>query len=198
MTKCLKTAEDMEVFKKMPVYDELLAYITTLSDAMAGTKLSEATPAAQSHDLIKAFMAVFASIRQLVLSIPLQDMDQQRFGNKAFRVFHEKLQESCDEILQPVMNVLRSKNSVSESDTEALKPYFLDSFGNGTRIDYGTGHELHFIILTMLSWKLAEPTVSKEHAQQTVSNVIVEYVEVMRHLQSHYRLEPAGRSEERV
>ena len=44
----------------------------------------------------------------------------------------------------------------------------------------------------MLSWKLAEPTVSKEHAQQTVSNVIVEYVEVMRHLQSHYRLEPAG------
>lgn len=27
-----------------------------------------------------------------------------------------------------------------------LKPYLLDSFGNATRIDYGTGHETNFII----------------------------------------------------
>ena len=28
-----------------------------------------------------------------------------------------------------------------------LLPYLMDSFGNSTRIDYGTGHEMAFVML---------------------------------------------------
>ena len=35
-----------------------------------------------------------------------------------------------------------------------LAPYLLDSFGNSTRIDYGTGHEMAFVMLLCALFKL--------------------------------------------
>ena len=41
-----------------------------------------------------------------------------------------------------MINVYFSSRAVVE-----LLPYLMDSFGNSTRIDYGTGHEMAFVML---------------------------------------------------
>lgn len=71
-----------------------------------------------------------------------------------------------------------------------IVPYFNDSFGNSSRIDYGTGHETNFA-----SWLycLARMGVIKEEDYHAVvSRVFSKYLELMRKLQLVYCLEPAG------
>lgn len=38
--------------------------------------------------------------------------------------------------------------------SQELIPYLMDSFGNATRIDYGTGHELNFVLFLMGLFKI--------------------------------------------
>lgn len=69
-------------------------------------------------------------------------------------------------------------------------PYILDSFGNPTRIDYGTGHELSFIFFLMALYKIGALSKSDELAIAT--RVFDTYLNFVRKLQVTYRLEPAG------
>lgn len=71
-----------------------------------------------------------------------------------------------------------------------LIPYFLDSFGNATRIDYGTGHELSFIFFLMALFKIGAMSKSDELA--VAIKVFDTYLNFVRKLQVTYRLEPAG------
>ncbi|KAJ1945894.1 Serine/threonine-protein phosphatase 2A activator 2, partial [Kickxella alabastrina] len=68
--------------------------------------------------------------------------------------------------------------------------YAQDSFGNRRRIDYGTGHELNFLIFLLCLHKLA--LVTADDFKALVIHVFFKYVEVMRSLQMSYWLEPAG------
>lgn len=65
-----------------------------------------------------------------------------------------------------------------------------DSFGSEARIDYGTGHELAFVILLFCLNELG--LVSREEYEQLVHHVFVKYIKLMRRLQTTYWLEPAG------
>lgn len=71
-----------------------------------------------------------------------------------------------------------------------LFPYFADSFGNATRIDYGTGHEATFAAWLLCLARLG--LVIEDDYQALVSRVFVRYLELMRKLQTTYWLEPAG------
>lgn len=72
-----------------------------------------------------------------------------RFGNKAFRTWYEKVKESLEtELFDFILSTEELKGAWIE-----LYPYFLDSFGSYERIDYGTGHEMNFIVfLYCLHW----------------------------------------------
>jgi hypothetical protein len=66
----------------------------------------------------------------------------------------------------------------------------VDSFGNCTRIDYGTGHETTFV-----AWLYCLSTLgvfSEQDRIALVSHVFLTYLTVMRKLQTTYWLEPAG------
>ena len=65
---------------------------------------------------------------------------QQRFGNKAYKTWHERLVKEADSLTRYVLADLRPDASVE------LAAYLSDSFGNATRIDYGTGHEMAFVV----------------------------------------------------
>jgi hypothetical protein len=71
-----------------------------------------------------------------------------------------------------------------------ISPYILDMFGNTTRIDYGTGHELNFVILIYLLLKLQ--LVERSDLPAAILIGFVSYIRVMRKLQTIYMLEPAG------
>ena len=68
--------------------------------------------------------------------------------------------------------------------------YFTESFGNSTRIDYGTGHEASFIawMCCLACLGLFRP----EDKVALVSRLFKTYLELTRGLQKQYNLEPAG------
>jgi len=83
------------------------------------------------------------------------------------------------------MKLIRNQDAKVE-----LIPYILQSFGDPSRIDYGTGHELNFVALMYCLYSLG--IFVKDDFSSLVNFVFKEYVKLVRKLQRVYRLEPAG------
>ncbi|KAH8925236.1 PTPA-domain-containing protein, partial [Atractiella rhizophila] len=121
--------------------------------------------------------AVLDGVSSLIDSIP-PSATPQRFGNLAFRNFHSQL--------------LSTSNSLHSSlnPSKEVLHHFNASFGNATRIDYGTGHELEFIAyLACLdeAWENSE-----ESKEFEMFRIFRRYIDICRKLQKTYNLEPAG------
>lgn len=101
-------------------------------------------------------------------------MGSQRYGNKAFREFYRKIC-ALEHPLLPAFSV-KMLNA---------------SFGNATRLDYGTGHELFFLIACLTATQGLE--MSAEFAAVLAGRVIGRvYLDLARFIQERYSLEPAG------
>ncbi len=72
----------------------------------------------------------------------------------------------------------------ASSPAQELSGYLVDSFGNCTRIDYGTGHETTFAALLMCLAKLG--ILYEADCQALVTRVFVAYLGLMRKLQTTY------------
>jgi len=107
-----------------------------------------------------------------------------RYGNPAFRPFHGKLRENAVPLLESLLP------STLRGSAVELAPYLIDSFGNSTRIDYGTGHETNFLTLMFCLAKIG--VVGEEDIHSLVLWVFPRYVNLMRKIQTTYWLEPAG------
>ncbi len=59
---------------------------------------------------------------------------------------------------------------------EETSYYLVDSFGNETRIDYGTGHEMTFAMFLMCLYKMN--ALHKEDAKATVIKIFNKYFKV--------------------
>jgi serine/threonine-protein phosphatase 2A activator len=107
-----------------------------------------------------------------------------RFGNPAFKAWHGKLSDCvCDLVADVVPD---GKNpAVIE-----LTPYLLDSFGNATRIDYGSGHELAFVAFLCCLGLL--DAFGPDDMASVVLVVFRRYLALVRKIQMTYKQEPAG------
>lgn len=72
-----------------------------------------------------------------------------RFGNRAFRVWLDKVLASSSE----EVGKLSSDPDFSKAVPE-IKVYLEESFGSYERLDYGTGHELNFVVFLFCLFKL--------------------------------------------
>ncbi|KAG8688132.1 Serine/threonine-protein phosphatase 2A activator 1, partial [Ceratobasidium sp. 394] len=73
-----------------------------------------------------------------------------------------------------------------------LQPYVLTSFGSFVRIDYGSGHELSFVVFLLCLHKIGFLSCEREVERSIVLDVFVKYLNVCWNLQDAYKLEPAG------
>lgn len=101
-------------------------------------------------------------------------------------------------------------SSVDQQNIIELTAYIVDSFGNPTRIDYGTGHEMSFCMFLCGLYKV---DVLKQSDSKATVNVlfsrlnsyihrvncrfvynysVFRYLEIVRRLQLRYQMEPAG------
>jgi len=82
---------------------------------------------------------------------------------------------------------------VDTEDQLELLTYFYDGLGSGSRLDYGTGHELSFLAFLYVAQKLNFWDASSPEDESFVILVILRaYLNLTRLLQQTYRLEPAG------
>lgn len=106
----------------------------------------------------------------------------QRFGNTAFRTWLQKLRENSNSLLSTLVK--------DESQCEEISVYLIESFGNETRIDYGTGHEMAFAFFLIGLLKLK--VLTSQDFKTIVLRVFFEYLKLARKLQVTYKMEPAG------
>ena len=66
----------------------------------------------------------------------------------------------------------------------------MTAFGNETRIDYGTGHELSIVLFYLILYKLK--MIQRCDLRHLVLGAFTSYIRTMRRLQETYVLEPAG------
>jgi len=71
-----------------------------------------------------------------------------------------------------------------------IEVYLVESVGNSTRIDYGSGHEMSFVIFLYCLFKIN--FFSMECQSEVGLMVFERYLHLVRKLQLTYRMEPAG------
>lgn len=176
------STKDHELFLSSPTYALILAFVFGLSDTVVGTPISSVTDGDLSGP-IKSILGILEEAEVLVQDTPPDDSGGSRFGNKLFRTFLDKTKAAS--------TAWHGKLGITAPAAVAeVETYLLQSFGNRTRIDYGSGHELNFMIwlLCLYQLQILKPTDFKP----LVLRVFVRYLALMRSIQSTYYLEPAG------
>lgn len=174
--------KDHELFLESSAYKLILAFIFGLSDAVKDTPISSVKDEDLS-DSVKAILSILDDAEALVVATPPDDSGGSRFGNKLFRSFLDKTKSASASWHQKLG--LSSSEAIAEVET-----YILQSFGNRTRIDYGSGHELNFVIWLLCLYQLQ--IIRASDLKPLVLRVFVRYLALMRAIQSTYYLEPAG------
>ena len=180
----IKTAEMISsVWEKSESYLEYIGFILAIGDSIKGRKITEEVEMSQAcHKLVVMLEKLSENLKQS----PPGEM-QARYGNPAYRDWFDKLENSAEELISDVVgDEVKAKGGVTE-----LKPYLMDSFGNKTRIDYGTGHEMAFVMFLCALFKTGVLCQSQDKAGVGLK-VFSRYMDLCRELQTVYRMEPAG------
>ncbi|XXG94609.1 hypothetical protein Hte_000866 [Hypoxylon texense] len=183
-TRRILSPRDHELFLASPTYTLVVSFVFSLSDAVADTPVSAIKSDDECGPAVQSILGILDEAEALVLATPPDDAEGSRFGNKVFRTFLDKAKAAGPAWHREKLG-LASQDAIAEVET-----YLNHSFGNRTRIDYGSGHELNFIIWLLCLYQLR--ILDKTDFKALVLKVFVRYLELMRTIQSTYYLEPAG------
>ncbi|CAG9771938.1 unnamed protein product [Ceutorhynchus assimilis] len=179
--KLVKTYEDMQKWDKSEAYFEYLGFIFAINDSIKG--ISNSNGSAKASENINKVCMLLDTLSKWVDEIPAIEQNQ-RFGNVAFKTWYNQLKEEAIELLQSVL-----PSELYRSIPEIMV-YLEEGFGNPIRIDYGTGHEISFVMFLCSLYKIG--FLKESDFVPTACKVFVKYVDLARKLQQAYRMEPAG------
>ncbi|KAL1614767.1 Serine/threonine-protein phosphatase 2A activator 2 [Diplodia seriata] len=189
---------DHELFKSSPTYTLLQAFVFTLADSVQDTPIS-AVAAQPAHPTVGGILDILAQAEAVLERCPAEDTGS-RFGNPAFRSFVAAV--ASEQVAWHDRLGVTDPAAVAE-----LSAYLAGSFGDASRIDYGSGHELNFFCWLLCLYQLSllqpqhgdggdEPDAGAAAQQppfpQLVLVVFPAYLRLMRRVQTTYYLEPAG------
>ncbi|XP_055589721.1 uncharacterized protein LOC129741930 [Uranotaenia lowii] len=178
--KQIKSAMEMAHWEKSESYYDLLGFISSMCVALQATRLSQKI---EINPVIQKLMDALSRLEQLAIETPPVDQPA-RFGNIAFRSWFEKVQAEGPGLISAALPE-HLQDAVKE-----LNVYFVESFGNATRIDYGTGHELAFVMFLMCLFKTG--AIERKDEVAVGLKLFNQYLNLVRKLQVTYRMEPAG------
>lgn len=170
----------MAVWEKSTAYYDIIGFINAISQAIQGKKLPQKldpSPIAENLDCI------FEELNRMVDETPPLDQPQ-RFGNKSYRDWFDKMKSQTPGLLKAALPAEFHPALIE------ITTYLTESFGNQTRIDYGTGHELAFIMFLCALYKIQ--ALKESDNLHTGLKIFNSYLLFVRRLQLTYRMEPAG------
>lgn len=178
--RSVKSVNDMAFWEKSTAYYDIIGFINAISQAIQGKKL---TTKLDPSPIADSILHIFDELNKMVDETPPLDQPQ-RFGNKAYRDWFEKMKAKSPELLKEALPAEFHPALIE------ITEYLTESFGNATRIDYGTGHELAFIMFLCALYKIHALNESDNlHVGLKIFNA---YLLFVRRLQLTYRMEPAG------
>ena len=201
---------------KSPAYKSILTYIELLCERIQGTGNKVLNKKYTLQNKIFRDCSIF--LEKLEKLCDETDLNANkgsatlRFGHIAFRDWFDSMKTLCREFVNQELAI-----HFDEHYRDELFTYLSESFGNRMRIDYGTGHELNFIIFTMGLLNLVKTspddsdlgTPSKstqavavtperlklfvmQNGVEVLSLFAHKYLRLCRKIQTKFRLEPAG------
>ncbi|KAK8214712.1 Serine/threonine-protein phosphatase 2A activator 2 [Zalaria obscura] len=181
-TQRILSKRDHDLYLSSPTHDLITSFVFKLSESVRDTSITAVKE--KPHDpVIDTLLQILDAAEEIIAKCPPEDNEGSRFGNKAFRDYLDAVEGQ----LVPWHEKL---GLADERAIEEVSTYLEHSFGNKTRIDYGSGHELNFII-----WLLCLNRVSllpESTFQHVTLLVFPRYLRLMRNVQTTYYLEPAG------
>ena len=172
--------QELHKFLTSKICKEYLDFLQNLNESVKGKTNNSSV---ESNDIINSIVGQLKILDKLIDKHPPK-MGQMRSGNIAFKDWYEEMAGMVEEL---------HKQILPESKHEAiieLSAYWVESFGNKVRIDYGTGHETNFMAWLFCMDKLGIWDVEQRSA--VVLNVFAFYIKLVRKIQKIYKLEPAG------
>ncbi|KAH0831309.1 Phosphotyrosyl phosphatase activator [Lanmaoa asiatica] len=177
-TKHILSSGQLEDFQNSQTHANLVTFIEQLNESVINVKLTDDVEATK----IDPILNILEQVEGIAAQTPPIDNKASRFGNPAFRIFYDKVEKQA--------STLHAELGVPEAAAPELQVYFVNSWGNRERIDYGSGMELNFLCWLYCLRQLG--VVDERDHKSLVIRVFWRYVRVMRVLQSTYWLEPAG------
>ncbi|CDR94501.1 phosphotyrosyl phosphatase activator, putative [Babesia bigemina] len=173
--------------------DDAMKFILKLNDAAANKPIPDVAEFqrgdsdATANNVVLKLESVLQKLHDMTEDHKPEDYSDCRFGSKAHPMWLHEVQEMWDEIANTLGIVKACSN---QSLRLIIRGNFIHSFGNQVRIDYGTGHELQFVIFLK---RLRDVGLIRSHDLSGVAlRVMSRYFRLIQHLIDRYRLEPAG------
>ncbi|KAK3300041.1 uncharacterized protein B0H64DRAFT_379790 [Chaetomium fimeti] len=178
--------QDHQLFLSSPTYNLILSFIFGLSESVVDRPISSVKDTDLSPT-VQSILTILDEAEALCEDSPPDDQGGSRFGNKTFRVFLDKVKQRA-----PAWHatLLGGSNPDPAAATAELSAYLCQSFGNRSRIDYGSGHELNFAMWLLCLYQLS--LLQRSDFPALALRIFTRYLTVMRRVQSTYYLEPAG------
>ncbi|KIJ16527.1 hypothetical protein PAXINDRAFT_180335 [Paxillus involutus ATCC 200175] len=177
-TKRILSNAQLEDFQNSQTHANIVTFIEQLNESVINVKLTDNI----GNTGIESILKVLEQVESVVTETPPVDNKASRFGNPAFRTFYDEVEKQTP--------ALHAQLGVRETAIPELQAYFVHSWGNRERIDYGSGMELNFLCWLYCLTRLG--LVGQTDHKGLVIRVFWRYIQVMRALQSKYWLEPAG------
>ena len=137
-----------ESVKPFIQYLRVAGFIVAIGDSIKGRKISESIDLSPPCQQLLHLLAVLRD--QADSTAPAEMLQSVRYGNPAFRDWFDQMEAAMGRLLT------ESLHSAGKDVSAAMElaPYLVDSFGNRTRIDYGTGHEMTFVMFVCGLFKI--------------------------------------------
>lgn len=203
---------DLERFDESAYHAEILEFLQRLQESVVDVRVTDVVRELEEcpekvSPTVRNVRALLETAEAWVDEYPAIGTSS-RFGNPAFR-------DWCKRLAREV----RVSSGLDEKEKEELKGegegadaktgndgtllwfvpkearvelggYLSASFGSAKRIDYGTGHELSFLVFLLSLYKMG--LLGEEDHRNIAILLIWRYIGTMRKLQFTYWLEPAG------
>nr|OQO28464.1 hypothetical protein B0A51_05543 [Rachicladosporium sp. CCFEE 5018] len=199
--KRIEDGNDLAFFHSSIAYRDIKIFLLQLNRAIfprlgedGNTEVCDLQQRAELSSTGTGVAAIIGALSDAVNAVP-PETGPRRFGNVAFRTWYKlaesKLDDLFDEHLGSVLDLIATNDDQRRTGVrEELKVYLLGGFGSAQRMDYGTGHELSFLVFLGCLWKLSAFQAGEERA--IVTGLVQPYLVLMRKLILTYTLEPAG------
>lgn len=179
------TSEDMEKWQNGETYEAIVQFVEELANSVVG-KTNDAE--CNISGVIQGVLDLLDDVLSVIKSHPVADKTSSRFGKPEFRDVYDEITDRSQDILARRLPLEQATGQIGAIDE--LCVYFNESWGNRTRIDYGSGHELNFLCFLLCLKRLG--LLESSDYTAVVLKVFNQYIHVMRVLQKEYWLEPAG------